>query len=156
MHIKISVITQEDIQREINRDAPKHSPKTVRNNHGLISAVLGLYRPNFAIKNGSPEKVRPDLYIPSDAEVARLMNITRDTEMELRSCWQPSGLCAGRDLCCFCRRYIWKYHTCASKHGSDRNRKLDPKISKILCRRQIHRVSRFRSWKMEGPEWEAG
>ena len=83
MHIKISVITQEDIQREINQDALKHSPKTVRNNHGLISAVLGLYRPNFAIKTDLPKKVRPDLYIPSDAEVARLMNITRDTEMEL-------------------------------------------------------------------------
>lgn len=40
MDIKVSRITQEDIQQSINLDAQKHSPKTVRNNHGLVLLCL--------------------------------------------------------------------------------------------------------------------
>lgn len=83
MDIKISRITQEFVQEVINLDAKNHSPKTVRNNHGLISAVLKLYRPNFALNTALPKKVRPDLYVPSDAEIKRLMEYVSGTEMEL-------------------------------------------------------------------------
>lgn len=47
MNIKIALITQEDIQKAINIEAQNHSPKTVRNSHGLISAVMHVYRPDF-------------------------------------------------------------------------------------------------------------
>lgn len=84
MDVKLSRITQELIQQVINADVAKHhSPKTVRNNHGLISAVLRQYRPDFALNTALPKKVRPELYIPSDAEIQRLMAYVADTEMEL-------------------------------------------------------------------------
>jgi len=38
-------LTQERIQREINAMAKTHSPKTVRNAHGFLSAVLTAYYP---------------------------------------------------------------------------------------------------------------
>lgn len=40
-------ITALDVQAEINRIAKNHSPKTVRNHHGFISAVLGVFYPNL-------------------------------------------------------------------------------------------------------------
>lgn len=45
----ISDITQLDIQKEINSIAKTRSPKTVRNYHGFISAVLGTFRPDLNI-----------------------------------------------------------------------------------------------------------
>lgn len=83
MGIKIMTLTQDDIQTAINIEAASHSPKTVRNSHGLISAVLKVYRPNFALNTSLPKKVRPELYIPSDDEIKRLIAFVKDTELEL-------------------------------------------------------------------------
>lgn len=83
MGIKLRKLSQENIQEAINLEALRHSPKTVRNIHGLISAVLGQYRPDLRLTTVLPKKVRPDLYIPSDSEIQRLMDAVAETEMEL-------------------------------------------------------------------------
>ena len=83
MGIKISLITQENIQKAINLESQSHSPKTVRNIHGLVSAVMRKYRPNFAVSTSLPKKIRPDLYIPSDDEIKRLLDAVEGTDMEL-------------------------------------------------------------------------
>lgn len=83
MGIKIALITQEDIQRAINLEAQIHSPKTVRNSHGLISAVMRSYRPNFALNTTFPKKVRPNIYVPSEDEMKILINAVSGTDMEL-------------------------------------------------------------------------
>ncbi len=82
-NIKIKDITQEYIQEFINDKAKNKAPKTVRNVHGLISAVLSQYRPDMKLTTVLPKKVRPDLYIPSDSEIKRLMQHITGTEMEL-------------------------------------------------------------------------
>lgn len=82
-NIHISRITQEDIQRSINLESLRHSPKTIRNTHGLISAVLAEYRPDFALNTSLPEKVRPDIYVPSDSDIQRLVEYLKSTDMEL-------------------------------------------------------------------------
>lgn len=83
MEIKLRKISQESIQEAINLESMQHSPKTVRNIHGLISAVLVQYRPDLRLNTVLPKKVRPDLYIPSDSEIQRLMDAVAGTEMEL-------------------------------------------------------------------------
>ena len=83
MEIKIDDITQDDIQKAINLEAVKLSPKTVRNIHGLISAVLRVYRPSMALNTALPKKKRVELHIPSDAEVKILMNAVQGTELEI-------------------------------------------------------------------------
>ena len=83
MGIKIDAITQEDIQKAINLEAVKLSPKTVRNIHGLVSAVLRVYRPSMALNTALPKKKRIQLYIPSDEEVKILMNTVEGTELEI-------------------------------------------------------------------------
>lgn len=83
MPIAIDRITQEDVQRAINREAVHLSPKTIRNIHGLISAVLRAYRPEFALNTSLPKKRKVELYIPSDQDVKKLLDTVAGTEMEL-------------------------------------------------------------------------
>lgn len=81
--LRISKITQSDVQKEVNALAVKLSPKTVRNVHGFITAVLGAYRPELALHTVLPKRVPPKLYVPSEAEIQRLMSTVSGTVMEL-------------------------------------------------------------------------
>lgn len=83
MSKKIATVTQDDIQVAINLDSQKHSPKTVRNSHGLISAVLKLYRPNFALNTTLPKKVRPEIYVPTEEEIKTLLRAVEGTALEI-------------------------------------------------------------------------
>lgn len=83
MTVMVADITQELIQKVINEDAAIHSPKTVRDHHGLISAVLKQERPDFALNTVLPQKIRPDLYIPSDDDIKKIMELASETELEL-------------------------------------------------------------------------
>lgn len=83
MAIKIDDLSQQHIQQAINLESLHLSPKTVRNIHGLISAVIKVYRPDFALNTALPKKERVELYIPTDEEVKKLLSAVQDTEMEL-------------------------------------------------------------------------
>lgn len=83
MNIRVDKMTQNDIQVAINKEALSHSPKTVKNMHGLVSAVFDVYRPDFRLKTDLPKKVRPNLRIPSEADIKRLLEVVKDTDMEV-------------------------------------------------------------------------
>lgn len=76
-------ITALDIQTEINRLSKEHSPKTVRNYHGFISAVLGTFCPNLKICTTLPQRVKNEPYIPSDEDVKQILEYIRGTEFEI-------------------------------------------------------------------------
>lgn len=76
-------ITALDVQAEINRMAKEHSPKTVRNHHGFISAVLGVFCPNLKLTTTLPQKLKKEPYIPTDEDVRRVLEYARGTEYEL-------------------------------------------------------------------------
>lgn len=82
-NINVHDITALDIQTEINRLAKEHSPKTVRNYHGFISAVLGVFQPNLKICTTLPQKLKNEPYIPSDDDVKRILEYIRNTEFEI-------------------------------------------------------------------------
>ena len=81
--INIHDVTALDIQTEINRLAKDHSPKTVRNYHGFISAVLGTFCPNLKICTTLPQKVKNEPYIPSDEDIKRILECAKGTEFEI-------------------------------------------------------------------------
>lgn len=74
--MKLSHISQKDVQEVINDLSKTKFPKTVRNYHGLISSVIGS---NLALN----KKVQPELYIPSDGEIQALVNAVNGTELEI-------------------------------------------------------------------------
>lgn len=85
MSVPLDEITQEIVQKAVNEERRTHSPKSVRNMHGLLSGVLRSYRPDFALNTTLPQKERPDLYIPSDDDIKEILWYVGkfDKEMEL-------------------------------------------------------------------------
>lgn len=57
-NLPLAEITQVDINRIVNELAKSKAPKTVRNYHGLISAILGTFRPDMKIYTKLPQKVK--------------------------------------------------------------------------------------------------
>lgn len=78
--LQIDKIGQVEINKVVNEISAKRSPKTVRNYHGFISAILATFRPQVKICTTLPQKRRNDPYIPSDEDVKRLLKALRDTE----------------------------------------------------------------------------
>ncbi len=83
MGTKIEKLTQEDVQRAVNRMAKSKSPKYVRNAHGLLSAALGEYRPDFVLRTTMPQKVKTEIQIPTMKEIELLAEKSKGTPFEL-------------------------------------------------------------------------
>lgn len=79
----INDITTLDIQKEINDYSVNRSPKTVRNAHGFISAVLGMFRPELVISTTLPQKRKHDEYIPTDEDVKQILARAKGTRYEI-------------------------------------------------------------------------
>lgn len=76
-------ITAVDVQKEINRYSKEHSPKSVRNYHGFISAVLAMFYSSLKLNTTLPQKVKNEPYIPSDEEVRKILEHAKGTEYEI-------------------------------------------------------------------------
>lgn len=83
MHIPLQKITQNDIQIAVNQEAMTLSPKTVRNHHALITSVLATYRPDFHVNTTLPQKVKPDISIPTDEQMQALFKAAKGSAHEL-------------------------------------------------------------------------
>lgn len=80
---RLSDLTQEKVQRWVNSLSKSHSPKTVANAHGLLSAVLREYHPDMVLHTTLPQKVRPDIQIPTEDELKKIIESARGTKYEL-------------------------------------------------------------------------
>ena len=75
MSIRIDRLTREQVQIAVNEQAKTHSAKTVINAHGLLSAALAMFNPDFVLRTTLPRKVkklRRDL--PTSDEVMKAMH----------------------------------------------------------------------------------
>lgn len=77
--LNIYSINQNYINRIINEIAIDKSPKTVRNYHGFISAVLGVYNPALQITTKLPQKIKKEIYIPNDDDVKKIIEASKGT-----------------------------------------------------------------------------
>ena len=82
MPLKLSRMTQELIQSAVNVMAATHSPKSVRNAHGLLSAVLRMFAPEIRLNTRLPQSRKTDIYVPTETEVENLVRSIRGTELE--------------------------------------------------------------------------
>lgn len=79
----LSDITVVDVQIEINRLSSSRSPKTIRNYHGFISAVLRTFRPELILNTTLPKKDKHEPYIPSDEDVKNILRVSRGSLFEV-------------------------------------------------------------------------
>lgn len=72
-NIKLKDLTQEDIQIAVSIDAINgKSPKTIRNAHGLLSAVLDIYRPGMRLNTTLPQKKKYEARIFTEEEMQKV------------------------------------------------------------------------------------
>lgn len=83
MNINLADLTQEKIQRAVNKMAEKKSPKSVRNAHGLLSATLDMFLPEFRLRTALPQKRKPEIRIPNEDEIKVILQNCVGTNMEL-------------------------------------------------------------------------
>jgi integrase len=84
MKTNIIDLTQEDVQRAINADFKRGaSSKSVRNAHGLLSAVLKEYRPNFILRTTLPQKKPYEIFILTEEELKKLYQTAEETKYYL-------------------------------------------------------------------------
>jgi Integrase len=95
MGLPLSKITPVLIQQEMNAASRDLAPKSVRNIHGFLSAVLATYKPEMKLLTTLPKKIKPDIQIPTENEMKCVFEHVRGTDMEI-----PIYLAA----CCGLRR----------------------------------------------------
>ena len=70
--MKITEIDQKVIQSYINESALTHSPKTVANEHGFITAVFRFFYPDMNFSTRLPKKQRHEPNIPSEDDFKKV------------------------------------------------------------------------------------
>ena len=68
------------MQKLINAYSADHEPKSVRNLHGFVSAVIRLFIPSAVFHTTLPQNKRKTKYTPSYDDVKKLMDEAKGTE----------------------------------------------------------------------------
>jgi len=99
MHTKIKQLTREAIQTAINIEAAHLSPKSVRNIHGFLSAVLSMFRPDFILNTRLPEKQEFEPRLPTEEDIKKLLNSIKGTDLEKAICLAAFGPMRRGEVC---------------------------------------------------------
>lgn len=83
INTKLKDLKQEHIQIAINELSADHSPKFVRNAHGLLSTVLKMYHPHFMLNTTLPQKKDSEILIPSKDEVDKILEYVKGKDEEV-------------------------------------------------------------------------
>lgn len=99
MNLKVSQLTHEKIQMAINLEASKLSPKSVMNIHGLLSAVLKMFRPEFKLNTRLPEKQEFEPRVPTEQDIKKLLDDIKGTDLEKAICLAAFGPMRRAEIC---------------------------------------------------------
>ena len=91
-------ITNNDIQKEINRFAATVAPKTVKNRYTFIASIFAEFRPDTILRVNLPMMIRKEPYIPTSEEVRRLIDVAEGTQYKTAILLGCCGLRRG-ELC---------------------------------------------------------
>ena len=74
MDVSVRELSADRLQAEINIMAADHSPKTVRNAYGLITAALSMFAPELHFRVTLPKKKRITYNIPTDDQIYDMLS----------------------------------------------------------------------------------
>ena len=99
--MKLRKLSSEFVQHWVNKFAAKHSPKTTRNAYGLLSAVMEMYAPGIQLEVTLPQKIKPDLYVPTDSDIRAILDYfsANDKDMEIAVYMAAFGTMRRSEIC---------------------------------------------------------
>jgi integrase len=71
---KLSALTSADVQKEINLESNKLSPKSLRNIYGLLCSAVKAFCPDKMLVFDYPAKIKAEINIPSKDEIQALVD----------------------------------------------------------------------------------
>ena len=74
MDVPVRELSADRLQAEINIMAADHSPKTVRNAYGLITAAMSMFAPELHFRVTLPKKKRITYNIPTDEQIYDMLS----------------------------------------------------------------------------------
>ena len=83
MPVKLPSLTQEAVQKAVNKMAKNKSPKSEANAHGLLSAALAMFCPDMTLRTTLPQKKRYEAHIPEENEIRTMILAARGKKIEL-------------------------------------------------------------------------
>lgn len=92
MDIKLRDLTQPVVQTVVSLESKRYAPKSIHCAHGLLSAAVSMYRPDLTLKTNLPQLPEPDVYIPEEADIQRLLKHVEGKWIEIPILL---GACAG-------------------------------------------------------------
>ena len=84
--VKVNALTNATIQRRINvflSGDKKHTVKSARNALGLLTASISMCAPDVRLKVDLPQRAKPDIKIPSNADMEKILAEVRGLQEEL-------------------------------------------------------------------------
>ena len=81
--MRLSDISRLEVQAVINDYGRTHSPKSTINANGFILSVITLFYPDVRINTTLPQKVKTEPYIPTDSDVKRILEYSKDSPFEI-------------------------------------------------------------------------
>lgn len=81
--VKLANLTQEMVQNEISLLSQNHTPKTVRNAYGFLTAVLNMFRPQMRIIIVLPQKEAKERVVPTEEEFKIFLDSIRGQPIEI-------------------------------------------------------------------------
>ena len=82
MKSPISGLTFSSVQKAVNQEAKRYSPKTVRNSFGLLTAVLAEYRPDLDLSRIKlPQRQETDKKIYTPDELHKFLSQIRGSDI---------------------------------------------------------------------------
>lgn len=81
--IHLDSLTQKKIQEWVSKISAGRSAKTVKNAYGLLVSSVCMFCPELHIRAKLPQKEKPDLYIPTDYDIQKLLDYVQGKELEI-------------------------------------------------------------------------
>lgn len=98
LNLRFSDLTNTDIQRELNRYGETRSPKTVKNAHALITAVMAKYRPEYTLVIKLPAKEVKYEYEPTTKDIEAVVELAKGSRYSIAIQLAVLGLRRGEIL----------------------------------------------------------
>lgn len=83
MDVRLKSLTASDVQRAVNEDSKRVSPKTIRNAYALFSSALAAVEPSLTFAINFPQKQKQKITIPTDEQLIELFARIRGHRVEL-------------------------------------------------------------------------
>ena len=83
MGIRIKDLTEADVQRAVNAEARRASPKSIRNAYGLLSSALSAVDSGIRFRVNLPQKQKKEFHIPTDEQLIELLERIQGHRVEI-------------------------------------------------------------------------